>query len=152
MAKALRALAALGWNVGEEHIAEGFQQVVQLTGLLGRWQKLNDKPLVIADVAHNEDGIQAVLLQLSETPHKQLHVILGMVSDKDVSRVLRLLPKEALYYFCNADMLKQQASQFQLHGESYCTVMKAYAAAIALARVDDLVFVGGSIFTVAEVL
>jgi len=157
---ALRALAALGWNVGEEHIAEGFQQVVQLTGLLGRWQKLNDKPLVIADVAHNEDGIQAVLLQLSETPHKQLHVILGMVSDKDVSRVLRLLPKEALYYFCkadiprglDADMLKQQASQFQLHGESYCTVMKAYAAAIALARVDDLVFVGGSIFTVAEVL
>ena len=157
---ALRTLAALGWKVNEEHIAQGFQQVVELTGLLGRWQKLNDKPLVIADVAHNEDGIQAVLRQLSETPHKQLHVVLGMVSDKDVSRVLRLLPKEAHYYFCkadiprglDADMLKQQATQFQLHGESYRTVMKAYEAAIALARADDLVFVGGSIFTVAEVL
>ena len=83
-----------------------------------------------------------------------------MVSDKDISRVLKLLPAAATYYFCKADiprgldaeMLKQQASQFQLHGESYRTVMKAYEAAIARAHVDDLVFVGGSIFTVAEVL
>lgn len=157
---ALRTLAALGWRINEEHIAQGFQQVVELTGLLGRWQILNDSPLAIADVAHNEDGIRIVLEQLQQTPHKQLHFVLGMVSDKDISRVLNLLPIAATYYFCKADiprgleadMLKQQASQFQLHGESYRTVRRAYETAISQAHADDLVFVGGSIFTVAEVL
>jgi dihydrofolate synthase/folylpolyglutamate synthase len=157
---ALRTLAGLGWNVSEQHIKTGFQQVVELTGLLGRWQKLNEKPLVIADVAHNEDGILVVLRQLRETPHKQLHFVLGMVGDKDVSRVLRLLPKEAIYYFCKADIprgldantLKQQASEFQLHGESFASVKQAYEAAFKNAENDDLIFVGGSVFTVAEVL
>ena len=157
---ALRTLAALGWNVSEQHIKTGFRQVVELTGLLGRWQKLNEKPLVIADVAHNEDGIQVALRQLRETRHKQLHFVLGMVGDKDVSRVLRLLPKEAIYYFCKADIprgmdvnsLKQHASEFQLQGESFASVKQAYEAAITNAENDDLVFIGGSVFTVAEVL
>jgi dihydrofolate synthase/folylpolyglutamate synthase len=157
---ALRTLTALGWNVTEQHISVGFQKVVELTGLLGRWQKLNEKPLVIADVAHNEDGVQVVLRQLRETHHKQLHFVLGMVGDKDVSRVLRLLPREAVYYFCKADIprgldanaLKQQASEFHLQGESFASVKQAYEAAIKSAENDDLVFIGGSVFTVAEVL
>jgi dihydrofolate synthase/folylpolyglutamate synthase len=157
---ALRTLAALGWRVNEEHVAQGFQQVVELTGLLGRWQKLHDSPLTIADVAHNEDGIRTVLDQLQQTPHKQLHFVLGLVGDKDVTRVLKMLPQEAIYYFCKADiprgldaeMLKEQASEFQLRGESYSSVRQAYEKACGAANDDDLVFVGGSVFTVAEVL
>jgi len=157
---ALRTLAALGWRVNEEHIAQGFQQVVELTGLLGRWQKLQDSPLTIADVAHNEDGIRTVLEQLQRTPHKRLHFVLGLVGDKDVTRVLKLLPQNATYYFCKADiprgldaeMLKEQASEFQLIGESYSSVKQAYETACVAANDDDLVFVGGSVFTVAEVL
>ena len=157
---ALRVLAALGWNVNEEHIAQGFERVVELTGLLGRWQKLNDAPLTIADVAHNEDGIRTVLAQIQQTPHKRLHFVLGVVGDKDVSRVLKLLPPAATYYFCKADiprgldaqLLKKQALEFQLVGESYSSVKLAYDAAVLCAAEDDLVFIGGSIFTVAEVL
>ncbi len=157
---ALRTLAALGWRLSNEHIAQGFQQVVELTGLLGRWQKLHDSPLTIADVAHNEDGIRTVLEQLQRTPHKQLHFVLGLVGDKDVTRVLKLLPQNATYYFCKADiprgldaeMLKEQAAEFQLRGQSYSSVKQAYESASTAANDDDLVFVGGSVFTVAEVL
>jgi dihydrofolate synthase/folylpolyglutamate synthase len=157
---ALRTLAALGWRVNEEHIVQGFQQVVELTGLLGRWQKLHDLPLTIADVAHNEDGIRTVLEQLQQTPHKQLHFVLGLVGDKDVTRVLKLLPQKATYYFCKADiprgldaeMLKEQAAEFQLKGESYGSVKKAYTAAVEAAKEDDLIFIGGSVFPVAVVL
>ncbi len=157
---ALRVLAALGWNVNEEHIAQGFERVVELTGLLGRWQKLNDAPLTIADVAHNEDGIRTVLAQIQQTPHKRLHFVLGVVGDKDVSRVLKLLPPAATYYFCKADIprgldaqeLKKQAFECQLFGETFVSVQRAYEAACANAAQDDLVFIGGSIFTVAEVL
>jgi dihydrofolate synthase/folylpolyglutamate synthase len=157
---ALRTLAALGWSVSEEHITQGFQHVVELTGLLGRWQKLNDSPLTIADVAHNEDGIRVVLEQLQQTPHKQLHFVLGLVGDKDVTRVLRLLPSSAVYYFCKADIprgldsnvLKQQAFELELKGESYASVKQAYDTACSAAKNDDLVFVGGSVFTVAEIL
>jgi dihydrofolate synthase/folylpolyglutamate synthase len=139
---ALRTLAALGWRVSEDHIAQGFQQVVELTGLLGRWQKLNDTPLTIADVAHNEDGIRTVLAQIQQTPHKQLHFVLGLVGDKDVTRVLKLLPPTAMYYFCKADiprgldaeMLKEQALEFQLTGEPYGSVKKAYSAAAEAAK------------------
>ncbi len=157
---ALRTLAALGWNVSEDHIAQGFQHVVEFTGLLGRWQKLKDKPLAIADVAHNEDGIRAVLNQLLEIPHKQLHFVLGMVGDKDVARVLNLLPTNAIYYFCKADiprglaaeLLMQKAGELNLNGEQYSSVQSAYSAALSAAAADDLVFVGGSVFTVAEIL
>lgn len=157
---ALRVLAALGWNINEEYIAQGFDRVVELTGLLGRWQKLNDTPLTIADVAHNEDGIRTVLAQIQQTPHKHLHFVLGVVGDKDVSRVLKLLPPTATYYFCKADIprgldaqeLKKQAFECQLIGKTYVSVQHAYEAACANAVQDDLVFIGGSIFTVAEVL
>jgi len=157
---ALRTLAAMGWQLAEEHITQGFEQVVELTGLLGRWQKLNDKPLAIADVAHNEDGIRMVLEQIRQTPHNKLHFVLGLVGDKDVSRVLNLLPLHANYYFCKADiprgldaeLLKQQAAGFHLNGEHYSSVQSAYDAALVAAAPDDLVFVGGSVFTVAEVL
>jgi dihydrofolate synthase/folylpolyglutamate synthase len=157
---ALRTLAAMGWQLTEEHITQGFEQVVELTGLLGRWQKLNDKPLAIADVAHNEDGIRVVLEQLQQTPHNILHFVLGLVGDKDVSRVLKLLPTNAIYYFCKADIprgldaeiLQEQARSYRLVGEAYSSVINAFEAAKAQSGPDDLVFVGGSVFTVAEVL
>jgi dihydrofolate synthase/folylpolyglutamate synthase len=156
----LRTLAVMGWRLQEEHIVSGFEQVVELTGLLGRWQKLNDKPLVIADVAHNEDGIRIVLEQIRQTPYQRLHVVLGLVGDKDVARVLKMLPANAIYYFCKADiprgmdaqLLKQQAEEFQLKGTSFSSVMHAYEAACDAAEQEDFIFIGGSVFTVAEVL
>jgi len=157
---ALRTLAALGWRVREDQIAGAFQRVVELTGLLGRWQKLNDKPLAIADVAHNEDGIRMVLEQIHQTPHRRLHFVLGLVGDKDVSLILKLLPTNAIYYFCkaniprglNASTLAIEASEYDLQGQSYTSVLEAYKVALTAADDDDLVFVVGSVFTVAEVL
>ncbi|MFM9006773.1 MAG: bifunctional folylpolyglutamate synthase/dihydrofolate synthase [Flavobacteriales bacterium] len=156
---ALRTLAALGWRASEEHIVAGFANVIESTGLLGRWQKLKENPLVIADVAHNEDGMRSVLEQIKQTPHERLHVVLGVVGDKDVSRLLKLLPTDAVYYFCKADIprgldaaaLRHQGANFGLKGEAYSSVSAAYKAALQVAREGDLVFVGGSVFTVAEV-
>ncbi len=147
-------------SITEEYIASGFSNVVNNTGLMGRWQQLAEKPLIIADVAHNEDGLNFVLKQISETPHSHLHFVLGLVADKDVERVLKLLPTTATYYFCkaniprglDADILKTTASHFQLKGESYTSVEKAFSTAKKNAKEDDLVFVGGSVFTVGEVL
>jgi dihydrofolate synthase/folylpolyglutamate synthase len=157
---ALKTLNVLGWRLTENHIAEGFERVVELTGLLGRWQQLKEHPLVIADVAHNEDGIHAVLEQIKQTPHQHLHFVLGLVGDKDVTRVLKMLPQYATYYFCKADiprgldaqLLQDQAMNFQLTGSAYLSVRQAYEAACGAAVEDDLVFIGGSVFTVAEVL
>ncbi len=147
-------------SITEEYISLGFSNVVLNTGLMGRWQQLAEKPLIIADVAHNEDGLNFVLKQIAETPHAHLHFVLGLVADKDVERVLKLLPASATYYFCkaniprgmDADILKTTAAGFHLKGESFASVVSAFAAAKKNADDDDLVFVGGSVFTVGEVL
>jgi len=141
-------------------IRRGIANVTINTGLKGRWQILEEKPLTIADVGHNEAGIREVLAQLNQTPYNNLHMVFGQVNDKDIGKILALLPKEATYYFCKADIprgldaeeLQRQGAAVRLKGKSYGSVRKAYAAARKAAEPDDLVFVGGSTFVVAEVV
>ena len=157
---AVQILRSVGYAITDAHVAQGAERVIEQTGLLGRWQILGQQPLIIADVAHNEDGLQQVMHQLSQMPCRTLRVVLGMVADKDVNRVLKLLPQDAVYYFCKADIprgmpaeeLKTKASEFELRGACYTSVMAAFDAVKRDASSDDIVFVGGSIFTVAEVL
>lgn len=149
-----------GFKISETNIRDGIKNVIQQTGLLGRWQILSHQPLVIADTGHNEAGIKEVLNQISKTPHHHLHFVLAMVNDKDISTILSLLPKDARYYFCkanipralNADKLANQAKDAGLVGEIYGTVENALISAKKNAQIADLVFVGGSTFTVAEVI
>jgi dihydrofolate synthase/folylpolyglutamate synthase len=157
---AVDELRKQGYNVSDECIQSALKQVKTLTGLRGRWDTLSHNPLVIADTGHNPDGIQEVLKNIAATPFKQLHFVIGMVNDKDHSKVLDMLPKDAIYYFCKPDIprgleaesLKQKAESFGLHGEVYTDVATAFKAAKNAANADDLVFVGGSTFVVAEVV
>lgn len=157
---AVLQLQEQGWEITEAHIRQGLQSVKSSTGLMGRWQKLSDNPLTYADTGHNLNGIQEVLKQISLTPHSQLHIVWGMVKDKDITKVLGLLPPKAHYYFCNAQLpralpaaeMQQQATAFGLQGNHYPTVAEALKAAQTTAQQGDLVFVGGSTFVVAEVV
>lgn len=157
---ALRVLQQQGWPVNEEHIAAGFRNVIGNTGFMGRWQVLQEPPLCIADVAHNVDGVRVVRSMLECTPYEQLHIVLGMVSDKDISTVLGELPRTATYYFCKADIprgldavqLQERAAEQGLHGAVFGSVAEAYAAAVNAAAHNDLVLVTGSVFVVAEVV
>ena len=157
---AIELLNQNGFQLSEEVIRNGIKNVVSQTGLLGRWQILSRQPFVIADTGHNESGIQEVLAQITLTPHDHLHFVLGVVSDKDISKILSMLPIHATYYFCKADIpralsaeeLLLQAREFGLLGESYTSVKNALAAAKKQASENDLVIVGGSTFTVAEAL
>jgi len=101
---ALKQLQKLGWNISEENIRSGFSLITKNTGLLGRWQVLNNLPLTIADVAHNEDGVRWIVSQLKEMDYRHLHFVIGVVNDKDINAILSLLPKEAIYYFCKANI------------------------------------------------
>ena len=156
----IRLLAISGFIIPEEAIRSGFRNVIRQTGLQGRWQTLPGKPRTIIDVGHNEAGIRYILEQLGQEKYRQLHWVFGLVNDKDADSILRLLPAEAVYYFCkanihrglDAEILKQKASDFRLKGKVYPTVKNAYQDALGAAGEDDLVFVGGSTFIVAEVL
>lgn len=149
-----------GFIIEDDNIHKALKKVVKLTGLQGRWQTLSTKPLVIADTGHNEDGIKEVLLNLKQYTYKTLRVVLGMVNDKDISKILQLLPKDAVYYFCKASIpralaeqeLMAQAKKAGLAGKAYKTVPEALKAATKQAKAGDLVFVGGSTFTVADIL
>lgn len=157
---AIDVLNSHGFNLSEAAIRDGIKNVITQTGLLGRWQIISKQPLVIADTGHNEAGIKEVLNQIKQTPHDQLHFVLGMVNDKDISKILQLLPKNAAYYFCkaqipralNAEELAAQAVTAGLKGDTYSSVAEALIAAKKNAKPHDLVFVGGSTFTVAEVV
>ena len=157
---AVDVLNKQGFVINENALREGIENVISQTGLLGRWQILSKNPLVIADTGHNEVGIKEVLEQIKNTPHEKLHFVLGVVNDKDVSSILNMLPKNATYYFCQAKIpralsveeLKQKANEFKLIGHSYTSVSEALSQAKLSAGKDDLVFVGGSTFTVAEVV
>ncbi len=146
--------------IDKDTIRSGISNVLENTGLQGRWQILGTNPLTICDTAHNPEGIQAVVEQIVETPCKHLHFVFGMVNDKKPESMLFLLPKGATYYFCKADIprgmdaneLKQYAFKAGLRGESYSSVIKAFNSAINNAGANDLVFVGGSTFVVAEVI
>lgn len=158
--QAIEILQQQDWNISEQNIRYGLLKVKENTGLMGRWQVLRQNPLTIADTAHNVDSVALVMLQLSQTPHQKLHIVWGMVADKDISGVLALLPKEAAYYFCNANLpralpateLAKQANQFELKGNGYETVAEAYSSALNAADKEDLIFVGGSTFVVGEVV
>lgn len=149
-----------GFNITGEHIRAGLKQVKKLTGLHGRWEVLNNNPLTICDTGHNPEGIAEVLKNIQNVPYKRLHFVMGVVNDKDISKILALLPKAAIYYFCkpdiprglDADGLKQQAAKFGLAGKNYPSVKAAFDAAQSNAANDDLVFIGGSTFVVAEVV
>lgn len=141
-------------------IKSGIENVLINTHLAGRWQTLSQNPLTICDTAHNEDGLFYVMKQLEETPHKNLHFVLGLVNDKVIDEILKLFPKNAIYYFCKADIprgleveiLQAKAEEIGLIGKTYTSVNAALRAAKEVATEEDLVFVGGSTFTVAEVV
>lgn len=156
---ALEALR-LEFDLNREAVENGFAHVVELTGLQGRWQKLGDNPAIIADTGHNEGAIKYISEQLIDYDCDTLRIVFGMVNDKDVSTVLSLMPKHAVYYFTAAGIeralpaedLKNIAQAYGLSGKSYATVKEAYTAAKKDASAQDLIFVGGSNFVVAEIL
>lgn len=153
-------LRKLGYNISDEAVKEGFAHVTKLTGLRGRWQRLNERPLVICDTGHNIGGMQYIAQQLANTPCRTLRIVLGMVNDKDVSGVVSLLPAHAQYYFTqasvaralSADEMATVGTKYGLKGETFPTVQQAYKAAMADACEDDFIFVGGSTFVVADLL
>ncbi|MEH6763782.1 MAG: folylpolyglutamate synthase/dihydrofolate synthase family protein [Aequorivita antarctica] len=156
----IKILQKKGWNISDENIKNGLLNTIRSTGLMGRWQVLSESPKAICDTAHNQDGLQLVMEQLATENYKKLHIVLGVVNDKDLGSVLPLFPKDATYYFCkpkiprglDASLLLSQARGFGLVGEDYISVKDAYSAAFEVATSEDLIFVGGSTFVVAEVI
>jgi dihydrofolate synthase/folylpolyglutamate synthase len=148
------------FKINSKQIVAALKNVKSQTGLMGRWQILKNKPLVIADTGHNEAGIKEVIKNIKNTKHEKLHFVLGMVNDKEVDKILQLLPKKAIYYFCKASipraldeaLLKENAQQFNLKGNCYTNVQDALFAALQIASTKDLIFIGGSTFTVADAL
>lgn len=148
------------FKISQENIKNGFQKVVKNTGLQGRWQQLNENPKVICDTAHNFNGLEVVINQIQNEKYEQLHIVLGVVNDKDLNEILPLFPKNAKYYFCkpniprglDAEILQKKANEFQLKGKVYISVSNAYQDALKLSNKTDLIFIGGSTFVVAEVL
>ena len=147
-------------SISEEAIKNGFLNVIKNTGLQGRWQQLGGNPTIICDTAHNAHGLKIVLNQLKKEKYNRLHIVLGVVNDKNLAEILPLFPEEALYYFCkpniprglNTEILKENAAEFNLKGETYISVSNAYENAKKNARSNDFIYVGGSTFVVAEIL
>ena len=169
-----------GIEISDKAVKKGFAEVTTMTGLMGRWQTISTKPLTICDTGHNVGGMQYIVRQLDEMKNEKLkmkndgkvrlHIVIGMVSDKDVSTVLSMLPKDAVFYFTQASVQRAmpaeelaqkaisvfnslpsgqaQARQFSI----YKDVVSAYQAAQAAASDDDLIFIGGSTFVVADLL
>ncbi|MRX65871.1 glutamate ligase domain-containing protein [Maribacter luteus] len=148
------------YKIKKKHIKSGLKHVVKNTGLLGRWQILNKKPFVVCDTAHNKEGLTYVTEQLAQQDFNELHMVLGFVKEKDLDSILPLFPKNAHYYFCkpnimrglDVEILVNKAKMHALKGESYNSVDKAFKAALKTAGKKDLIFIGGSTFTVAEVV
>ncbi|MDG2081613.1 MAG: bifunctional folylpolyglutamate synthase/dihydrofolate synthase [Bacteroidales bacterium] len=144
----------------EEHIRNGIENSIKNTGFYGRWQTINTNPLVICDAGHNIDGIKSIINQFRDMLYNQLHFVIGMVADKDTFEILNLLPKNGLYYYCKPNIprgldeksLADVAFKAGLNGKTYTSVTQALNSAKNNASVDDLIFVGGSTFVVAEVI
>jgi len=148
------------FDISEQNIRDGLGSVCERTGLMGRWQTLNECPKTVCDVGHNVGGFEYIVKQLARQQYKTLRIVIGMVNDKDVNGVLALLPKDAKYYFTRAKVaralqpeeLQDKAKEYGLKGNCYPSVANAYEAAIREASTDDFIFVGGSCFVVAEVV
>lgn len=160
VAQTLTVLQPLGFNTSEKQIIKGLKNVVKNTGLLGRWQILQYGPKIICDTAHNKEGLTYVMEQLGKETFKKLHMVIGMVNDKNVGAIVELFPKKATYYFCKPDIprgldtaiLKQQFAEKGYKGNAYKSVNEALEFAKKFAENDELIFVGGSTFVVAEII
>ena len=156
----IQELLKLGYKIPNHAMYDGFANVVELTGLMGRWQTLQEKPKVVCDTGHNAHAIRYIAKQLSNEKYKTLHIIFGMANDKDSISVLSIMPKNAIYYFTqasieralNVDILAEKADEYGLHGEKYSTVKLALEAATRNANEFDFIFIGGSSFVVADAL
>lgn len=156
----VRLLRESGIEISEKAIERGFAEVCTMTGLMGRWQILSKKPLTICDTAHNVGGLQYIFRHLASIPHQRLHLVIGMVSDKDVNTVLTLVPKDAICYFTQASVnrampaeeLTRRAKAIGMQGATYTDVASAYDSALSNASADDIIYIGGSTFVVADLL
>lgn len=157
---AIRQLQQRGYRLTEQDVRKGFSQVCKLTGLMGRWQKLEELPMLVCDTGHNTGGISYIAEQLRHQKYEHLHIVIGMVNDKDISGVLKMLPQDAVYYFTKASVkralpekeLQHLALTSGLQGETYPDVQAAVTAAKEKAGAKDFIFVGGSSFIVADLL
>ncbi|MCJ7758727.1 MAG: bifunctional folylpolyglutamate synthase/dihydrofolate synthase, partial [Gillisia sp.] len=157
---AIEKLTKNGWKIYGDDVYNGLQKVRVNTGLRGRWDVLQTNPMVICDTAHNKEGLRYVFEQLKEEQYEKLHIVFGVVSDKDLGSILPLFPKTATYYFCKPN-IPRGMDQFELQrrclvsgllGESYNSVKAAFDSALKNSTKNDLIFIGGSNFVVAEVL
>lgn len=156
----VKVLRQKDWKIPEECLKNGLNSVKLHTSLQGRWDILQQRPKVICDTAHNKEGFRLVFRQLNKEKFENLHFVMGVVDDKDLDKILPLFPKDAQYYFCKpniprglkAEILAEKAEEYKLEGKVYKTVSKAYEEALDNALDEDLVFVGGSTFTVAEII
>ncbi|WP_445716341.1 bifunctional folylpolyglutamate synthase/dihydrofolate synthase [Flavobacterium sp.] len=148
------------FNIKEQHVKSGLKNVISNTGLLGRWQILNKSPLSVCDTAHNSHGLKIVLNQIQKHSFATLHVVLGVVNDKDLDSILPLFPKSAKYYFCkpnvtrglDANILKQKGGEYGLFGKVFNSVSEAYRDVLINATEKDFIYIGGSTFVVAEIV
>lgn len=155
----VEVLQRKGFHIESGHVRQALKSVINLTGLKGRWQLLGTKPTIICDTGHNEGGVREVVTQLGKQDYAKLFIVWGSVKDKDISAILSLLPKEAYYFFCeakipramNAGELFRQAAAHQLKGEVISDVNEAIQLAKRMSSENDLIFIGGSTFVVAEI-
>lgn len=161
VAQAIKVLQALQeFIISEHNIRNGFSNVIKNTGLQGRWQQLQSNPKVICDTAHNKQGLEIVMNQVLKEDFEKLHVVLGVVNDKDLDEILPLFPKNAQYYFCrpniprglDVETLHQKAEVYKLSGSTFDSVSEAYRNALKTAAKNDFIYIGGSTFVVAEIL
>ena len=156
----IKELQVLRWKISEQNIKNGFSNTIRNTCFKGRWQTLNESPKVICDTGHNSDGIKAIVKQLHRQSFQKLHIVWGMANDKDVSTLLNLLPKIGFFYWCAAksersidvQTLLEVGAENECMGKAYSSVQRAVEAALKYAKSDDLVFIGGSTFVVAEAI
>jgi dihydrofolate synthase/folylpolyglutamate synthase len=156
----LELLKIRGWNIAEDNVYDGLSKVKLLTGFSGRWEIISNNPKTVIDTGHNIDGIKQVVYQIENTRFNNLHIVYGAVNDKEIDKILQLLPKQARYYFTQANipramdvkLLAAKASFYELQGSMHSTVAEALAVAQKSAGPGDLVVVTGSTYVVAEAI
>ena len=157
---AVNILKEKGYAISEKNTMDGVLNISKNTGIMGRWQKIGEQPLVVCDMCHNAAGVAYIVEQIKKVKYNNLHIVWGCVNDKAIDDLLVQLPKEADYYFCKADiprglsteLLQSQAAKYRLIGKKYSTVKMAFEAAKKNAKSNDFIFVGGSAFVIAEIL